>query len=98
MCAILSKNGIEIGNIAEREFFVEVYRFLATRHSLNSINWDNYLNDSIFHLVFAQPGMIDPETTQKYVDATTADARTQIALDYMGRTNPHDGNQQLKKT
>ena len=97
VCAILSKNGIEIGNIAEREFFVEVYRFLATRHSLNSINWNDYINDSIFHLVFAQPGMIDPELTKKYVDAADAKARTQIAVDYMERTNPHDGNQQLNK-
>lgn len=97
VCAILSDNGIEIGNIAERELFVEVYRFLATRHSLNSINWDDYQTDSVFQLVFAQPGMIEPETTAKYVAATSAKERTKIAVDYMERTNPHDGNQQLNK-
>jgi len=97
VCAILSKNGIEIGSIAERELFVEVYRFLATRHSLNSINWDNFATDSVFQLVFAQPEMIEPETTKKYVAAKTAKARTQVAVEYMERTNPHDGNQQLNK-
>lgn len=97
VCKILADNGIEIGSIAERELFVEVYRFLATRHSLNSINWDNYANDSVFQLVFAQPGMIEPETTKAYVAAQTAKERTQIAIDYMEKTNPHDGNQQLNK-
>ncbi|MBL4831241.1 MAG: hypothetical protein JKY55_15315 [Aliivibrio sp.] len=95
--AILSANGIEIGHIAEREFFVEVYRFLATRHSLNSINWDDYATDSVFQLVFAQPEMIEPEATARYVAATDAKSRTQIAVEYMERTNPHDGNQQLNK-
>lgn len=97
VCAILSKNGVDIGDIAERELFVEVYRFLATRHSLNSINWDNYATDSVFQLVFAQPGMIEPETTKAYVEAKGSKARTKIAVEYMERTNPHDGNQQLNK-
>ena len=97
VCEILSKNGISIGNIAERELFVEVYRFLATRHSLNSINWDNYATDSVFQLVFAQPGMIEPETAMAYVEAKGSKARTKIAVEYMERTNPHDGNQQLNK-
>lgn len=97
VCGILAKNGIEIGHIAEREFFVEVYRFLATRHSLNSINWENYQQDSVFQLVFAQPGMIEPQTTERYVNETDAKARTKIAIEYMEKTNPHDGNQQLNK-
>lgn len=97
VCDILSSNGIDIGHIAERELFVEVYRFLATRHSLNSINWDRFETDSVFQLVFAQPGMIPPDVTQKYLAATSAKERTQIAIDYMELTNPHDGNQQLNK-
>jgi len=36
---ILQHNNIDIGNIGERELFVEVYRFLATRHTLNCIDW-----------------------------------------------------------
>lgn len=97
VCAILNENGIDIGHIVEREFFVEVYRFLATRHSLNSINWDDYPTDSVFQLVFPQPKMINDETTQKYIDASDAKARTQVAIDYTELTNPHDGNQQLNK-
>ncbi len=97
VCAILVKNGIDIGYIVEREFFVEVYRFLATRHSLNSINWDDYATDSVFQLVFPQPNMIDDETTKLYVNAKDAKARTQVAIDYTEKTNPHDGNQQLNK-
>jgi L-lysine 2,3-aminomutase len=97
VCAILSSNGIEIGHLVEREFFVEVYRFLATRHSLNSINWDNFPTDSVFQLVFPQPGMIDAETTQQYIEAQGTKARTQVAIEYTEKTNPHDGNQQLNK-
>src|SRR4051794_29488688 len=59
--ATLKANGIDIGHIPARELFVEVYRFLATRHTLNCIDWDNYENDSIYQLVFPQPGMINDE-------------------------------------
>jgi len=95
--SILHNNGIYLQYIEERELFVEVYRFLATRHTLNSINWDNYATDSVFQLVFPQPGMIDPQTTQTYLKADSREKRTQVALDYMEKTNPHDGNQQLNK-
>ncbi|MGF1759892.1 hypothetical protein L4D76_18535 [Photobacterium sagamiensis] len=95
--SILHQNSIDIGDIEERELFVEVYRFLATRHTLNSINWDNYATDSVFQLVFPQPGMIDKQTTQTYLQAESREKRTQVALDYMEKTNPHDGNQQLNK-
>ena len=97
VCAILSKNDIEIGHIAERELFVEVYRFLATRHTLNCIDWDNYQTDSVFQLVFPQPTMIRQDVVEKYTQADNAEARTRIAHDYMRETNPHDGNQQLNK-
>ncbi len=93
----LQLNGVEIGRIDEREFFVEVYRFLATRHVLNSIDWNNYQKDPLFHLVIPQPDMIPEEPTRKYVEAKTAEERTQIAIDYMEHTNPHDGKQQLNK-
>ncbi len=33
--------------------------------------------------------MINDETTQKYIDATDAKARTQVAIDYTELTNPH---------
>ncbi len=85
---ILHNNGIYLQDLEERELFVEVYRFLATRHTLNSINWDNYVTDSVFQLVFPQPGMIDPQTTQTYLKADSREKRTQVALDYMEKTNP----------
>ena len=97
VCEILSQKGIEIGHIDERELFIEVYRFLATRHTLNSIDWDRYETDSVFQLVFPQPNMIRPDVVKAYIAANGAEARTRIAHDYMLETNPHDGNQQLNK-
>ncbi len=94
---ILQSNNIDIGHIEERELFVEVYRFLATRHTLNCIDWDNYEKDSVFQLVFPQPGMIRHAIVDKYLAAETPQDRTQVAVDYMTETNPHDGNQQLNK-
>ncbi len=94
---ILEQNGINIGHIDERELFIEVYRFLATRHTLNCIDWQNYESDGVFQLVFPQPGMIRKDVAEKYVSAEKGKPRTRIALDYMQETNPHDGNQQLNK-
>lgn len=94
----LKRNGIDIGSIPAREFFVEVYRFLATRHTLNCIDWDNYENDSIYQLVFPQPGMInDAEVVRAYENASTDAQRTELVEAYLHRTNPHDGNQHLNK-
>ncbi len=94
---ILKDNGIDIGHTADRELFVEVYRFLATRHTLNSIDWDEFETDSVFQLVMPQPGMIDASVTKAYAEVTTAEERTRIAVAYQEETNPHDGNQQLNK-
>jgi lysine 2,3-aminomutase len=94
----LKANGIDIGFLPERELFVEVYRFLATRHTLNCIDWDNYENDSIYQLVFPQPGMIDDgEVIRAYTNAGTAVERDEVVEGYLHRTNPHDGNQHLNK-
>ena len=93
----LQENGIEIGHMDSRDLFVEVYSFLATRHTLNSINWDDFRDDAVFQLCFAQPGMINDETVQQYKDATSIEERADIASVYMEQTNPHDGNQQLNK-
>ncbi len=95
--ATLEANGVEIGYTADRELFVEVYRFLATRHSLNSIDWDNFETDAVFQLVMPQPGMINERVTQAYANAATDAERTRIAVAYQEETNPHDGNQQLNK-
>jgi L-lysine 2,3-aminomutase len=97
VCEILKQNGIELSRIKEREFYIEVYRFLATSHSLNSINWDNYETDSVYQLVLPQPGMIIPEPTRAYVEAPTEAERARIVAEYTEKTNPHDGNQQLNK-
>lgn len=94
---ILAKNGIHLGQIPERELFVEVYRFKASRHILNSINWDNYEQDSMYRLVFPQPDMMRKKVTGDYLAAKTDEQRRQIIEDYMAETNPHDGHQLLNK-
>ncbi len=97
MCAVLEENGIDIGFQEERELFIDVYRFLATRHTLNSIDWDSFETDSIFQLVVPQPGMIRRDVVEAYARATTREAKQRIAAGYMRETNPHDGHQQLNK-
>lgn len=94
----LKRNGIDIGSIVQRELFVEVYRFLATRHTLNAIDWEHYETDPIYQLVIPQPGMIDDaEVIAAYANAPTAAARKAVVDGYLHRTNPHDGNQHLNK-
>jgi L-lysine 2,3-aminomutase len=97
VCAILEANGIDIGFQDERELFIDVYRFLATRHTLNSIDWSRFQTDSMFQLVFPQPGMIRREVVAAYARAATREERMWIAADYMRETNPHDCHQQLNK-
>ncbi|MDX2175562.1 MAG: hypothetical protein SF028_03725 [Candidatus Sumerlaeia bacterium] len=95
--AILAANGIHIGHLEERELFIRVYRFLASRHALNSIDWSNYERDSVFQLIFPQPGMVRRETTGAYLAAATEEERQRILDDYHEQTNPHDGHQLLNK-
>lgn len=94
---ILLKNGIDMGFMDERELFIKIYRFMATKHVLNAINWDNFATDSLFQLVFPQPGMIAPETTEAYLAAKSEAEKDQIIQDHMKKTNPHDGKQKLNK-
>lgn len=94
---ILGKNGIELGDIRERELFIEVYRFMATRHVLNTINWSDFEKDSVFQLVFPQPGMIRPDVAKAYLSAETEEKRQQVVKDHIRETNPHDGKQKLNK-
>ncbi len=93
----LKENGIEIGHIKDREFFIEVYRFLATKFVLNTIDWKNFENDSNYQLVFPQPGMIHADEVKKYADAKNDDERKHVVEAYMQKTNPHDGKQKLNK-
>ena len=93
----LKENGIEIGHIKDREFFIEVYRFLATRFVLNTIDWNNFENDSNYQLVFPQPGMIHPDEVKKYADAKSDEERKKVVEAYIQKTNPHDGKQKLNK-
>lgn len=97
MCEILKRNGIDVGFEDERELFIDVYRFLATRHTLNSVDWSDFAHDSMFQLVFPQPGMIRREVVEAYSAAASREERQRIAADYMRETNPHDGKQQLNK-
>jgi len=94
---ILQENGIEIGHLTDREFFIEVYRFLATKYVLNTIDWNNYENDSNFQLVFPQPGMMPKDEVAKYAAAKTDEERKQLVESYIHKTNPHDGKQKLNK-
>ncbi len=95
--AILEKNGIDIGHIAERELFIDVYRFLATKHVLNKIDWNDFENDSLFQLVMPQPGMIDSGVVNAYINAVSEEEKAQIVREHQKNTNPHDGNQLLNK-
>ncbi len=94
---ILSKKGINIGHIEERELFINVYRFMATKHILNLINWNSFEKDSLFQLVFPQPGMIRNDIVEKYLNAKSDDEKKKIVSDYITETNPHDGKQKLNK-
>ena len=97
VCRKLQENGIELSNIEERKLFIEVYRFLVTRHTLNLINWEDYENDPIYHLVIPQPGMLRGEIVEDYLNASSPSAREEIVRGYLKDTNPHDGKQLLNK-
>jgi lysine 2,3-aminomutase len=94
---ILKSHNIELKGLADREFFIEVYRFMATRHILNAINWENYEKDTLYQLVIPQPGMIDHAEVLKYTLAKTDSERKSVVEEYQRKTNPHDGNQKLNK-
>ncbi|MEZ5146163.1 MAG: hypothetical protein R2759_03475 [Bacteroidales bacterium] len=96
--ATLNENGIDIGHIEERELFIKIYRFLATKHVLNTINWNNFKDDLIFQLVFPQPGMVKPAAFKAYSEANTDEEKEKLVADYIkSNTNPHDGKQLLNK-
>jgi L-lysine 2,3-aminomutase len=95
--AILESNGIHIGHLEERELFIHIYRFMATKHVLNTIKWQDFKNDSVFQLVFPQPGMIRPDVAKAYMSTTSVAEKERIVADYMKETNPHDGKQKLNK-
>ena len=97
ICQILEEHGIVLGRIKERELFIEVYRFLATKHVLNTIDWNNFQEDSLFQLVFPQPGMINEQTVKEYCEAKDDKERKKVVEDYMEKTNPHDGKQRLNR-
>lgn len=97
VAVILEQHGIHLGDMAERELFVEVYRFKVSRHALNSINWKSHQRDSMFQLMFPQPGMMKKELLDAYTAAASPEERTRIASEYVHRTNPHDGHQLLNK-
>lgn len=96
--AVLERHGVSIGHLEERELFIRVYRFMATRHVLNAIDWSRFATDSLFQLVFPQPGMIAAPTVAAYLQAGDDADRQRIVTDYIREhTNPHDGNQLLNK-
>ena len=97
VCAVLEGHGVHIGFQKERELFIDVYRFLATRHTLNSIDWQDFATDSMFQLAFPQPGMIRADVVEAYCAAGDRDGEKAIAAAYMRQTNPHDGKQKINR-
>ncbi|MCL4847466.1 MAG: hypothetical protein KJ066_13085 [Acidobacteria bacterium] len=94
---VLDRHGITLGHQAERELFIEVYRFLATSHVLNTIDWRHFETDPLFQLTFPQPGMLPADAVEAYVAAGTVEGRTRVVDTYRARTNPHDGKQLLNR-
>ncbi len=94
---VLAQHGIELPGIPERELFIDVYRFMVTRHVLNSIDWDHFATDSLFQLTFPQPGMIRGPVVEAYKQAGSEAERQALVAAYMEKTNPHDGNQKLNR-
>ena len=94
---VLAGHGIHLGDLTERELFVEVYRFKVSRHALNSIDWQDYEHDSMFQLMFPQPGMMRRDLLERYAAAASPEERSRIASDYVHDTNPHDAHQLLNK-
>lgn len=97
VCETLRKNGIELSHLKERELFVEVYAFLATKHILNTIDWENYQEDPVFQLVFPQPNMISKEVVDEYSRIEDDAERLKMVVKYRDQTNPHDGKQILNR-
>lgn len=97
ICEILKNNGIQLTHIDERELFIKVYRFLATRHSLNAIDWKNHETDPLYQLIFPQPGMVNSKVTAAYLKCKADTEKEKIIADYIKETNPHDGKQLLNK-
>ena len=97
ICNILSENGIELSHLKERELFVEVYAFVATKHILNTIDWNNYHTDPIFQMIFPQPNMIDKKVVDEYRSIEDDTERQKMVVAYRDKTNPHDGKQILNR-
>ena len=71
VAAILAEHGLYLSDMTVRELFTEVYRFKVSRHALASINWQDYQHDSMFQLMFPQPGMMHPDLPERYEAAAT---------------------------
>jgi lysine 2,3-aminomutase len=97
ICETLRTHGIELSHLKERELFVEVYAFLATKHILNTIDWNNYEKDPVFQLVFPQPNMIQKEVVEAYSAIEDDEERMNLVVNYRDQTNPHDGKQILNR-
>ncbi|MDZ7615181.1 MAG: hypothetical protein U5K51_16910 [Flavobacteriaceae bacterium] len=59
-----------------------MYRFLATKHSLNAIDWNNFEKDFMFQLIFPQPDMISREEVAIYEAARTKEERAKVVEAY----------------
>lgn len=97
VCSILEDNGIFLTDIKERELFVEVYAFLATKHVLDTVDWNNYETDPVYQLIIPQPGMIEKSVVDGYKAIEDDAARMEYVVSYRDKTNPHDGKQLLNR-
>lgn len=94
---VLESNGIFLTDLKERELFVEVYAFLATKHVLDTIDWGNYEQDPVFQLIIPQPGMIEKAVVDEYKSIEDDAERMKMVVAYRDQTNPHDGKQLLNR-
>jgi len=97
ICEVLKQHDIVLSDIKERELFIEVYAFLATKHILNTIDWNNYQVDPVFQLVFPQPNMINKKIVDEYSSIEDDVERMKMVVEYRDKTNPHDGKQILNR-
>jgi lysine 2,3-aminomutase len=92
----LKEHNILIDGLEERECFINVYRFLATGHILNQVNWGKKDSCSVYHLFFPQKDMLPSSLVSSYLSTPSSEKPTLLQT-YLHHTNPHDGNQLLNK-
>lgn len=95
--SIFEERGIQDPYIDERIAIAHIYPFKATEHSLNLIDWDRYETDSVFHLVFPQPGMLDKKEVSALIKAESNGNLTAVINEIRKKKNPNPAKQDLNR-